>query len=54
MDLVLRYRDRVKEETLLPKVNWRSTRNPSSYHVAGSPSAESADREKQPVENAEK
>ena len=32
MDVVIRYRDRVREDTLLPKVNWRSTHNPSSYH----------------------
>jgi UDP-sulfoquinovose synthase len=34
MDVVIRYRDRVKEETLLPQVNWRSTRNPSCYQPA--------------------
>ena len=31
MDVVIRYRDRVKESTLLPRVDWRSTRNPSGY-----------------------
>jgi len=52
MDVVIRYRDRVRGDTLLPRVNWRSTRNPSSYHTAGLPSAESADAEKQPMQDA--
>jgi len=52
MDVVIRYRDRVRGDTLLPRVNWRNTRNPSSYHTAGLPSAESADAEKQPLQDA--
>jgi UDP-sulfoquinovose synthase len=52
MDVVIRYRDRVRGNTLLPRVNWRSTRNPSSYHMAGLPSAESTDAEKQPMQGA--
>ena len=52
MDVVIQYRDRVREDTLLPQVNWRSIRNPSSYHTAESPSAECADAEKQPMQNA--
>ena len=54
MDVVIRYRDRVREDTLLPQVNWRSTRNPSSYHTAGSPSTESAEAEMQPLKNGRK
>ena len=50
MDVVVRYRDGVREETLLPQVNWRSTRNPSSYQTAGSP-AESAEVLKQRVQS---
>ena len=52
MDVVIRYRDRVREDTLLPRVNWRSTRNPSSYHTAGPPSAESTDADRQPMQDA--
>lgn len=52
MDVVIRYRDRVREDTLLPQVNWRSTRNPSSYQTAKAPSSESADAEKQPMQKA--
>ena len=52
MDVVIRYRDRVRGDTLLPRVNWRSTRNPSSYHTAGLASAESTDAEKQPMQDA--
>jgi len=33
MDVVMRYRHRVRESTLLPQVNWRNTRNPASYHA---------------------
>jgi UDP-sulfoquinovose synthase len=51
MDVVLRYRERVMSDTLLPKVNWRSTRNPSSYQTSGPSSTESAEGEMQPVEN---
>ena len=31
MDVVVRWRDRVRIDTLLPRVSWRSTRNPASY-----------------------
>lgn len=34
MDVVIRYRDRVKEETLLPQVNWRGIHNPATYQPA--------------------
>jgi UDP-sulfoquinovose synthase len=40
-DLVIHYRYRVKEETLLPFVNWRASRNPVSYEAKG---VQSADR----------
>ena len=40
MGVVIRHRDRVIEQTLLPRVNWRSVRNPSSYSTASLPSAE--------------
>jgi len=33
LDVVWRYRDRVREHTLLPFVNWRRTQNPSSYET---------------------
>jgi UDP-sulfoquinovose synthase len=52
MDVVIRYRDRVREHTLLPQVNWRSTRNPSSYHTPPSPSAESAEAVMEPLQHA--
>ena len=52
MDVVVRYRDRVREDTLLPQVNWRSTRNPSSYRTAGLPSGESAVVEMPSPQNA--
>jgi UDP-sulfoquinovose synthase len=52
MDMVIRYRDRVREDTLLPQVNWRSIRNPPSYHTAKQPSDESTSAEKQPLEGA--
>ncbi len=51
MDVVIRYRDQVRDDTLLPQVNWRSTRNPSSYHPAGLASGESAEAEMQPLQN---
>jgi UDP-sulfoquinovose synthase len=35
MDVVIRYRDRVREHTLLPQVNWRKTHNPASYGATG-------------------
>lgn len=34
MDVVIRYRDRVREETLLPQVNWRGIHNPATYQPA--------------------
>ena len=52
MDVVIRYRDRIREETLLPQVNWRSTRNPSSYGAGGVPPAESFEAEMQPLQDA--
>jgi len=54
MDVVIRYRDRVRVDTLLPKVNWRSTHNPSCYHAAGSPLTESVEAEMQPLKDARK
>ena len=54
MDVVVRYRDRVREDTLLPQVNWRNTHNSSSYEVAGSNSIEPAKAETQPLEGARK
>ncbi len=54
MDVVIRYRDRVRVDTLLPQVNWRSTRNPSSYRTAGSPSTEPAEVGMQPIEHGRK
>ncbi len=51
MDVVIRYRDRVIEETLLPQVNWRSTRNPSSYSTSGLPSGEPVEKELQAAHN---
>jgi UDP-sulfoquinovose synthase len=46
MDVVVRYRDGVREETLMPQVNWRNTRNPSSYETAEQPVAESVKAER--------
>ena len=34
IDVVARYRQRVREETILPYVNWRSTHNPTGYGVS--------------------
>jgi len=51
MDVVVRHRDRVREDTLMPQVNWRNTHNPSSYPKA---STESAKAEAQPLEEARK
>jgi len=51
MDVVIRYRDGVREDTLMPQVNWRTTHNPSSYPTV---SAESAKAEAQPLEEARK
>ncbi len=31
IDVVVRWRHRVREETLLPQVNWKNTQNPPSY-----------------------
>jgi hypothetical protein len=50
MDVVIRYRDRVKENTLLPQVNWRSTRNPSSYSALRADESRETDFE--PMQNA--
>jgi UDP-sulfoquinovose synthase len=33
LDVVARYQHRVREETILPYVNWRSTHNPTGYGV---------------------
>jgi UDP-sulfoquinovose synthase len=52
MDVVIRYRDRVREETLLPQVNWRNTRNPSSYTATGVRSAVPADKDLVSAHNA--
>ena len=52
MDVVIRHRSRVIEKTLLPHVNWRSTRNPSSYSTAGVPSPQPAEKELQPMNSA--
>jgi len=52
MDVAIRYRDRVREETLLPRVNWRNTRNPSSYTGNGIGLAEPTDKELVPAHNA--
>ena len=54
MDVVIRYRDRVRIDTLLPKVNWRSTHNPSTYHAAEPPSTETAEPEMQPLKDGSK
>ena len=50
MDVVVRYRDGVREDTLLPQVNWRSTHNPSSYPPANKISADASEEEKLPVQ----
>lgn len=52
MEVVVGYRDRVREDTLLPKVNWRSPCNPSSDRTAGLPSGESAVVEMPAPQNA--
>jgi len=52
MDVVIRYRDRIREVTLLPQVDWRSTHNPSSYRTAGLASAEPVEPEVQPLQDA--
>ena len=49
MDVVIRYRDGVREDTLMPQVNWRNTHNPSSYPTV---SAEATKAEAQPLEEA--
>ena len=33
LDKLTRYRDRIREETILPLVKWRETRNPSGYNL---------------------
>jgi UDP-sulfoquinovose synthase len=52
MDVVVGYRERVIEQTLLPQVKWRSTRNPSSYSTVITPSVEPVENELQPVQSA--
>jgi UDP-sulfoquinovose synthase len=52
MDVVIRYRDRVREDTILPLVKWRSTHNPSSYQTAELPAAESTDNKNRPLQGA--
>jgi UDP-sulfoquinovose synthase len=42
MDVVVRHRDGVREDTLMPQVNWRNTHNPSSYPASVLASKESA------------
>jgi UDP-sulfoquinovose synthase len=54
MGVAIRYRDQVREDTLLPQVNWRSTRSPSSYRTARLPSAESAKADMPTLEPARK
>jgi UDP-sulfoquinovose synthase len=51
MDVVVRYRGRVREDTLLPQVSWRSTRNCSAYAEDRLPSTESTEAEKQPLQD---
>jgi UDP-sulfoquinovose synthase len=51
MDVVIRYREGVREDTLMPQVNWRNTHNPSSYPAVA---AEAAKAEAQPLEEARK
>jgi UDP-sulfoquinovose synthase len=46
MDVVVRYRDGVREDTLMPQVNWRNTHNPSSYQPAEQLVAESVKAER--------
>ena len=46
MDVVVRYRDGVREETLIAQVNWRNTHNPASYERAESPVAASVKAER--------
>jgi UDP-sulfoquinovose synthase len=47
MDVAIQYRENVREESLQPRVNWRSTRNLSSYQTTRLPAAELADEERQ-------
>ena len=54
MDVVVRWRNRVRVDTLLPQVSWRSTRNPGSYAREMAPLLEdSAAEEMQPMEGAQ-
>jgi len=41
MDVVVRHREGVREDTLMPQVNWRNTNNPSSYPATATSSAKS-------------
>jgi UDP-sulfoquinovose synthase len=47
IDVVVRYRDRVRGETLLPQVNWRSIHNPPTY--SGLAETELAKAETEPL-----
>jgi UDP-sulfoquinovose synthase len=54
MDVVIRWRTRVREGTLLPQVSWRSARNPASYRGAMELAlGDSAEGEMQPMEGAQ-
>ena len=54
MDVVIRYKDRVKADTLLPKVNWRSTHNPSTYDADRSASAKVGEKAPQAAQKVRK
>jgi UDP-sulfoquinovose synthase len=54
MDVVIRYRDRVRADTLLPRVNWRSAHNPSSYDAERSPSANAGEQVPQAAQKVRK
>ncbi len=49
MDVIVRHRDGVREDTLMPQVNWRSTHNPSSYPATEKVAAGSNGARKQSV-----
>jgi UDP-sulfoquinovose synthase len=51
IDVVVRHRDRVREHTLMPQVNWRNTHNPSTYEGTDA-SAKASVEEKQTVQKA--
>ncbi len=54
MDVVIRHKDRVKADTLLPKVNWRSTHNPSTYDADRSASAKVGEKAPQAAQKVRK